>query len=77
MRASLGKKKKRRDFLSKLAEGRKLSDPGETQWQREIKTVEGAGVRTKGGKEGKRNGGGYLGKWGMKEMLITEIVTDN
>lgn len=39
MRASL---KKKRDFLSKLAEGRKLSNPGETQWQREIKT--GMGV---------------------------------
>lgn len=39
MRASL---KKKRDFLSKLAEGRKLSNPGETQWQREIK--KGMGV---------------------------------
>lgn len=46
MRAS---QKKKRDFHSKLAEGRKLSNPGETQWQREIKTVRaegwGVGVR--------------------------------
>lgn len=35
MRAS---PKKEKDFLSKLAEGRELSSPGETQWQRGIKT---------------------------------------
>lgn len=63
MSASL---KKKRDFLLKLAEGRKLSNPGETQWQREIKT-DGTmrwvlGVRTKGRRERKTKMRGYKGR---------------
>lgn len=58
MRASL---KKERDFLLKLAEGRKLSNPGETQWHTEIKTETGVWVRTKGWRERKRNRWAYEG----------------
>lgn len=58
MRASL---KKERDFLSKLAEGRKLSNPGETQWHTEIKTEMRVGVRTKGWRERKRKRCAYEG----------------
>lgn len=73
MRASL-KKKKQIDFLSKLAEGRKLSNPGERQWQREIKTwMGGLWVRTKSGRERKRKRRGRQ----MKPMFKTEVVIDN
>lgn len=71
MRASL--KKKQIDFLSKLAEGRKLSNPGERQWQREIKTwMGGWGQNKKRERKEKKKKVRQ-----MKPMFKTEVVIDN
>lgn len=72
MRASL-KKKKRERFSLKTCEGRELSNPGRTQQQREIKTRMRSETKTKR-KEKTKPGSS---KTQIKQMFITEVVTDN
>lgn len=66
------KRERGRDLLSKLAEGRELSNPGETQWQREIKRKMdgGWGQNKREGEQGKN-------KTQIKTMFKTEVVIDN
>lgn len=68
MRASL----KKRDFLSKLGKGKKLSNPGRTQRQREIKTRMGSEIETKGMEKTKKGRATQI-----KQMFIIEVVIDN
>lgn len=66
-------KPKKRDFLSKSAKGRKLSNPGRTQQQRKIMTRMGSEIKTKGKAETKQG----LSKTQIKQMFIIEVVIDN